>query len=91
MVLIPAGAVIEVKLKDKRKVLGRMGEVSADSFRVQHAQGGKVIDEAIAFADVKSVRTRNPGMSSASKIALGVAAGAGATILILVGIALALS
>ncbi len=42
VILIPAGALIEVKLKDKRKLCGRMGAVNDESFVVQHAKGTRL-------------------------------------------------
>ena len=35
------GSMIEVKLKSRKKVNGRLGEVSADGFEVQVSQGQK--------------------------------------------------
>ena len=83
VILIPAGALVEVKLKDKRKFRGRMGAVNDESFVVQHARNDKVVDEKIAFADVKSVNPKEKGMSTGLKVGLGALAGAGALILTL--------
>ena len=83
VILIPAGALVEVKLKDKRKFRGRMGAVTDEFFVVQHARNDKVVDEKIAFADVKSVNPKEPGMSTGLKVGLGALAGAGALILTL--------
>ena len=83
VILIPAGALVEVKLNDKRKFRGRMGAVNDESFVVQHAMNDKVVAEKIAFADVKSVNPKESGMSTGLKVGLGALAGAGALILTL--------
>ncbi len=78
VILIPAGALVEVKLKDKRKFRGRMGAVNDEFFVVRN---DKAPDEKIAFADVKSVNPKEKGMSTGLKVGLGALAGAGALIL----------
>jgi hypothetical protein len=81
VILVSAGALVEVKLKDKRRFRGRMGTVTDEFFVIQHAINDKVIDEKIAFADVKSVNPKEQGMSTGVKVGLGAAAGAGALFL----------
>ena len=74
---IPAGSLVEVKLKDKRVFRGRIGLATADSFVVQHAKSDKIVDEKIAFQDVKSVKPKGRGLSTRAKVAIGAAIGAG--------------
>lgn len=76
---IAKGSIIEVKmkLKERKKVTGRLGEVTAEGFAVQVAQGQKVNDLKLRFEDVKSVKEKH-GMSPLTKglIVAGVAVGA---------------
>lgn len=80
VILIPAGSLVEVKLKDKRKFRGRMGVATDEFFVVQIARNDKVVDENVAFADVKSINSKEQGMSTGMKVGLGAVAGAGALI-----------
>lgn len=73
---IPVGTLVQVKLKDKRTLLGRIGPATADSFSVQYAKSDKIVDEKVAFQDVKSVKPRTRGMSTGVKVGIGAAIGA---------------
>ena len=53
---VPPGTMIEVRLTNKQKVRGRLGEVTNEGFSLQTAQGNKVETQKIAFADVKSFK-----------------------------------
>lgn len=86
VVLTPAGSLVEVKLRDKRKLRGRMGAVTDTGFTVQHLEKEKVQDARIDFADVKSFKHRQGGMSTGAKVTLGVLAGVGVTFLVLIAI-----
>lgn len=83
VLLLAAGSVVEVKLKDKRKLVGRMGAVTDDYFVLQHAKNDKMLEEKLEFGNVRSIKSREQGMSTAAKVALGAAAGAGALIIVL--------
>ena len=64
VVMIPTGSIIEVKLLQKggSKIKGKLGSVTDESFVVQSVKSGKVTNEKVAFADVKSVKEKH-GMS----------------------------
>jgi hypothetical protein len=53
---IPEGAQIEVRLRNKDTLIGRLGRVSQESFHIQYARGEKVIDREVPFDQVKSVK-----------------------------------
>ena len=53
---IPPGTMIEVRLMDKNKVRGRLGEVTNEGFSLQTAQGNKVGTQKITFTEVKSLK-----------------------------------
>jgi hypothetical protein len=79
VVKIDKGSAVEVRLKSKEKVRGRLGDVSSSGFTVQVTKNGAVTSRDIAFDDVKSLkRTGKPGKVGYVAMAVGFAAvGAG--------------
>jgi len=53
---IPAAAQVEVRLLNKERFRGRLGEVSDDGFVVQIARGNRIETRVVAFGDVKSLK-----------------------------------
>ena len=53
---VPHGTMIEVRLLNKQKLRGRLGEVTSEGFSLQTAQGTKIETQNIPFTDVKSVK-----------------------------------
>lgn len=53
---VPPGTMIEVRLLNKKKVRGRLGELTDQGFSLQIAQGNKIETQQVAFTDVKSVK-----------------------------------
>ncbi|MBZ5594391.1 MAG: hypothetical protein LAP39_19290 [Acidobacteriia bacterium] len=88
---ISKGSIIEVKtkLKKMKRVSGRLGEVTADGFEVQVAQGQKVDNVKLSFADVKSVaeKPQNKGTHPVVWVLAGV--GIALTVLLVVALAVA--
>lgn len=81
---IPPGTMIEVRLMNKHKVRGRLGEVTNEGFSLQTAQGNKVETLKIAFTDVKSLK-KAEGESTGKGISRGVVYGlAGLGVLLVV-------
>ena len=56
MLEMPEGTQIEVKLRNKDTLTGRLGPISQESFRIQYARGEKVMDREVPFDQVKSVK-----------------------------------
>ncbi len=56
IVSISRGATVEVRLHDKSKHRGRMGELRADGFLLEPAQGQPAGEQLLPFARVKSAR-----------------------------------
>jgi hypothetical protein len=79
VVKIDKGSAVEVRLKSKEKVRGRLGDVSSSGFTVQVTKSGAMASRDIAFDDVKSIkRTGKPGKGGYIAMAVGFAAvGAG--------------
>jgi hypothetical protein len=75
-----AGTVVVVKTRDKRTLTGRLGQVSSDGFELQYATGSSVQTETLAFANVKSVKEKQHGLSTGAKIAIGAGLGIAAIV-----------
>jgi hypothetical protein len=73
VVKLTKGSMIEVKLKSRKKVNGRLGEVSADGFEVQEKAG----NVNLRFASVDWVAAKKPvkGNNKAVWIVVGVGVG----------------
>jgi hypothetical protein len=85
---IPPGTMVEVRLLNKQKLRGRLGEVTDEGFSLQTAQGNRIDTKKVAFSDLKSVKKAegNKG-KTAGWILLGALAGIGALVLIAVAAA----
>jgi len=55
---VSPGTMIEVRLMNKHKLRGRLGEVTSEGFALQTAQGTKIETQKIAFTDVKSFKVK---------------------------------
>ncbi len=66
------GSVIEVRLQDKRKLTGRLGEVTNEGFELQHVKKDTVQKETILFKNVKSVKEVNRGSRVWTWIGIGI-------------------
>jgi hypothetical protein len=86
---IPPGTMIEVRLLNKQKIRGRLGEITDEGFSLQTAQGDKIDTQKFAFGDLKSVKKveANKGAATAGYVVLGALAGVGALVLILIAVA----
>jgi hypothetical protein len=56
VIQIPAGAQVEVRLLNKERLRGRLGNISDEGFTVQIAQGNRIETRTVAFGEVKSVK-----------------------------------
>jgi hypothetical protein len=78
----PPHAMVQVKLRSKEKIRGRLGEITDEGFVVQTATGGKIDSQKISFNDVKSIKVTEGGKGG--KVAAYIAAGAVGAAVILV-------
>ena len=53
---VPPGTMIEVRLRNKQKMRGRLGELDDEGFNLTTVQGEKVVNEKIGYAEVKSFK-----------------------------------
>lgn len=75
---IPFDAVIDVQLRTKEKLHGRMGEAKDNSFVVKVATASRIEERRVTFDEVRSIRERQRDhMSTPTKIVIGVLCGFG--------------
>jgi len=65
---IGVGKTMEVRLKNKEKLLGRMGAISNEAFVLHIAKGKQIEARTISFDEVESLK--KAGWSTAKKIAV---------------------
>ena len=53
---VPPGTMIEVRLLNKQRIRGRLGEITDDGFSLTTAQGGKIATQKISFTELKSFK-----------------------------------
>ena len=80
---IPPGSRVQVRLKNKEKLRGRLGEVSNEGFVVQYARGNQIEERKTGFDEVKSLKVKGDGSKKAVLILAAVGAGVGLFFLIL--------
>jgi len=56
VIQIPTGAQVEVRLLNKERLRGRLGDISDEGFSVLIAQENRIETRQVAFGDVKSVK-----------------------------------
>lgn len=56
VIQIPTGAQVEVRLLNKERIRGRLGDISDEGFTVLIAQENRIETRKVAFVDVKSVK-----------------------------------
>lgn len=89
LIEIPTGSIVELRLKDKQKLRGKLGSLSDTDVQLQTLQSGKIETRSIAFDQVKSIKVHGKGMGTAAKVTLGVLAGIGTFIVIVAIVAAA--
>jgi hypothetical protein len=53
---VSPGTMIEVRLMNKQRIRGRLGEITNEGFGLQTAQGSKVETQKVAFTNVRSLK-----------------------------------
>ena len=82
LIEIPTGSVIEVKLRNKQKLRGKLGELRDDAFDLQTLRDGNIATVPVSLSDVKVVKVQGKGMSTPMKIVVGTLIGAGVLMVI---------
>jgi preprotein translocase subunit SecF len=79
---IQPGTMIEVRLHNKQKIRGRLGEVTDEGFSLTTPKGDKIGNQKVAFTEVKSLKKVEGGKGG--RIALFVLAGVGVFLAIII-------
>lgn len=82
---VPTGTMIEVRLLNKEKVRGRLGQIDDNGFSLTTSQQGKIATQNIAFTEVNSFRKLEGG--KAGHRVLWMLAGIGALVAVLAVVA----
>jgi preprotein translocase subunit SecF len=77
---IPAGSQIEVRLNNKQKQRGRLGEIRDEEFAMQTMKAGKMEVQNVAFSEVNSVK--QVGKHTTRNILIGVGIGLAAAVIV---------
>jgi hypothetical protein len=56
VIQIPSGAQVEVRLLNKERIRGRLGDISDEGITVLIAQENRIETRQVAFSDVKSIK-----------------------------------
>lgn len=67
---VQPGTLIEVRLLNKQKVRGRLGELTDEEFSLTTAQGEKIATQKVAFTDLKSFK-KLEGDTTGKKVGKG--------------------
>ena len=81
-----------VRLKNKEKLRGRLGELSNEGFILKYTKGNEIKERKVSFDELKSIKSKRKskrGVSKVSQVGTAVVyilAGVGVTFLVLIAI-----
>lgn len=81
---VPPGSMIEVRLLNKKKIRGKLGQINNEGFNLTAVEQGKIVTRKIAFSEMKSFKQVESAKTKAGHTLLYVLAGVGALVVILV-------
>ena len=82
---IPPGSLVVVRLKNKEKLRGRLGDVSTEGFILKYAKGNEIQERKVSFDELKSIKSKRGG-SKVGTAVVYILAGVGVTFLLLITI-----
>lgn len=82
---IPPGSLVVVRLKNKDKLRGRLGEVSSEGFILKYAKGNEIEERKVGFDELKSIKSKRRGSKIGTAVVY-VLAGVGVTFLVLLAL-----
>ncbi len=71
--LIPAGSTVEVRLTNKERLKGRIGNVSEDGVVIKYTKTNKIEERQIAFGEMKSIKVLGGGSAALRTVGWGLA------------------
>ncbi len=80
--LIPSGSAVEVRLTNKERLKGRIGNVSEDGVALKYTKANNLAERQIAFSEIRSIKILG-GHSAVGRGVLYGLAGVGAVIVVL--------
>jgi hypothetical protein len=80
---VPPGTMIEVRLLNKQRIRGRLGEITDEGLSPTTVRGEKIATQKVAFAEVKSFK-KVEGGAKAGHVALYMLAGLGALLVAII-------
>jgi hypothetical protein len=86
--LIPAGAAVEVRLTNRERLKGRIGDVSQDGVALKYSIAEQIQERQIAFSEIKSIKVLG-GHSALGRGILWALGGIGAFFVVMIVIFLA--
>lgn len=86
---VAPGSMIEVRLKNKQRLRGRLGEVTDEAFTVKLAKGNKIEDRRVAFDDLKSLKAIEEGSRPSRTVYILAGVGIALAVLFVIGLVLA--
>ncbi len=87
---VPPGTMIEVRLLNKQKIRGRLGDLTNEGFSLKTAQGEKIETQTVSFTDLKSFKKVEGAKAAktAGWILLGIGAGVGILLIVVFAVTL---
>lgn len=82
LILLDAGSAVEVQLKNREKIRGRLGAVRDTGFDIQYVVKDQTVSRTLSYDEVKKAKQYSRRMSTAAKITLGVLAGLGVLLVV---------
>ena len=90
LIEIRPGSLVVVRLKNKEKLRGRLGELSNEGFILKYTKSNKIEERKVSFDELKSIKSKRiKSKRGGSKVGTAVVymlAGVGATFLVLIAI-----
>ena len=80
---IPPGSLVVVRLKNKEKLRGRLGELSNEGFILKYTKGNEIKERKVSFDELKSIKSKRGG-SKVGKAVVYILAGVGVTFLVVI-------
>lgn len=81
---LPPGSMIEVRLLNKQKIRGKLGQIDNEGFNLTAVEQGKIITQRIAFSELKSFKQVTSATTKTGHTLVYILAGVGAVMIIMI-------
>lgn len=86
---VPPGTMIEVRLRNKQKIRGKLGQITNEGFELTAVERGKIVTEKISFSEMRSFKRVTSATTKTGHTVVYILAGLGAVMLIAIIVAAA--